>query len=399
MPGWFIAFRRPARGRVVTSTGKQEVNHLAIAADGSVYFSANGTARRATPPAKSSGSGGGVNLPSLQLNTADASELVRALLVANSPFTASGSGREDASSNQVWRIDTGLFAQPIWGTHEPILTLDVRQNQAYVGTGSEGYLYQVNERGQATRLLRVESSALSATLFLDSDRMMLASSNPAKLYTVGDPGSSTGIYESHVIDSGLFAKWGAVQVGTDGHVSVRTRTGNTPQPDQTWNPWVEVAGNAHTSSPPARFLQFELSIASGEVNRVEVFYQCRNVAPHVSQVEILPVGMAYTAIVLPDTPPQPKTAEQLLTEASQSDVDYMTHPVKRYQPVAGHGMRTATWKATDLNGDQLRYTVSYRSADQSQWKVLTRNLSEPGFQLGYDGMAGWPLLPAGQCHG
>ncbi|MDE1169667.1 MAG: hypothetical protein PW734_00415 [Verrucomicrobium sp.] len=376
----------------LVSTGRQEVDRIVVLPDGVVYFSAAGSPRASAP--RDGGSKGGGNKDGLPPSLVAGSENRPAPSGPRlpKPTFAGGQLDEGNTASQVWRLDASLYPQAIWSTPETILTLDRDGEGVRVGTASNGALYRLDARGRATQVLKLNGPSLTAAA-PDKAGFSLASSNPARVYRLEDsrPMRDPGVYESDVVDSHGFAQWGALRAeGTGLNAFLFTRSGNTPRPDKSWYPWVPLR-DALSASPPARYFQFKIEIATGTVDRVDLSYLPKNLPPKIAQVEILPPGVGYAAVEPPQPPPQARSAEQILLSA-------VSGPEEggfagngggniRYQPSFARGYRTAVWKASDPNRDTLRYALYYRSTADSAWRELAKDLD--GTVFSWDA-SGWP---------
>ncbi len=378
--GYLYRITRQGEGVVLNNSGRQEVNQIVVAPDGTIFFSAVGTA-------KSSGTSG-------MTKTSATSALagLRALLAVAGESDGSGSGKSGGSSNtpgngskgknvpvvsQLFRLDASLFAAEIWHSSETILTLAYRGGNVYAGTGGDGYLYSITPRGEVTRLLKVEGETVSAMALLGEERFVLATSNPSKLFLAGGSRHGmVGVYESDVIDSGSFARWGSVNLKSQGRVEILSRSGNTPKPDKSWYEWTLLKDD-HVQSVPARYLQVQLRLQDASVDRVDAVYLPVNSPPHISRVEVLEPGVGYLAIVPAPPQPQAKTAEQLLANVGKPDSETgMASLPVRFQPNLQRGLRTVVWKATDPDGDALTYTI-YQSRDlKGPWRLLAKDYKD-----------------------
>jgi hypothetical protein len=375
------------QGIALFSTGQQEINRIAVHPEGTIYFSANGTSK--SPSSKASA-------PSPRTSPAAA---MRSLLSVggeegegSKPASAGGGSTVSAKpggggSSTLYRLDSSLYAQVLWQSKDTILTLDLIQGQLFAGTSGEGYFYRISERGDATRLFKVEADSITAVANAADGQWVVATSNPSRLFRVGGRRRDPGVYESDVVDSGTFARWGALALKSRGTVQVRTRSGNTPKPDKSWYPWIAPRGD-QTQSPPARYLQVELQISEGTLDRLEVVYLPKNLRPSVDNLEILPAGTGYIAIVPPPQPAQAKGADQLLSQALKGESGGGTFSLMpRFQPVEGRSFRTVVWKATDPNGDELAYQLYYRPETNEKWRLLAKDQRETVFS--WD-TSGWP---------
>jgi hypothetical protein len=359
---------------VLAGTEKEEVNQIQMAADGAIYFTATGTAKvaSASPVA-----------PEKKSSNADNSIVqLRDLLVTDGQHAGGDSlaaGGEDmggAGMSRLYRLDASLYPRILWETKETILSLtwNDRDATAIVGTGNQGYVCAVTPHGDGTRLGKVDSDSITA-MTTTGAWTILGTSNPGKLFRLGSETSRPGIYESDVIDSGSFARWGAVTLGASdpGSVKIVTRSGNTAKPDKTWYPWLDT-NNGESQSPPARYLQVQLQIDGGTVDKLDACYLPKNLPPHIDMVRVLPVGTGYVPLQSPPSVPSPRSADQLLTASDKPDTD--AKPMTRWQVNNAHGLRTVTWRATDPNDDELTYAVSWRKQGETTWHELAKDLRE-----------------------
>ena len=366
---------------VLAASGRQEVNRIVLgpSQSNSVYFTATGPAAQANGEAKAS----------------DATSALKAALLsiaqngAKAAAAPLGGGGNGPSVSQVWRLDASLDPQLLWSTSESILTLDPDPDGGVrVGTGGDGYLYRVDDRGHATRLLKLDGPSITATADGGTDgAFVLASSNPPQLYRLGRPGErrEAGVYESPVIDSKGFAHWGSLRGEGSGSFRFETRSGNTPLPDKSWYPWTALRDD-HAQSPEARYFQFRIELSTGTVDRVLFAYLPKNTAPKVDEIYILAPGVGYVSAPPAAQAAQAKTSDQLLQAAENGGDDHPA-PATRYQPLEARGYRTAIWKAEDAEDDDLVYDLYFRSENEKEWHLLSKDDTETVFS--WDS-SGWP---------
>ena len=328
---------------VLDDTGHEEINQLLSLPDGTVYFTATGSA-------KAIGAPGGLK------KAQDASAPPADTNAASSLYCLSAAGDP----------------REIWSTKDTILSAALSNGRLLLGSTANGALFSVLPHGESTRLARIDSDSITALASAGSNTIV-ASSNPARLFAVGSGTAQPGVYETSLVDSGSFAQWGAVSADASdgGAVKIFTRSGNTALPDKTWYDWVEAAGG-QAKSAPARYLQLRLEITRGTVDRITAYFLARNQPPHIEEVRILPVGRGYQPAPASALPPLPQTAAQLLSGGSEPDVKTAMH----YVSSDAHGMRTLIWKASDPNGDDLTYNISWRKKGESAWHDLARDLTE-----------------------
>lgn len=334
---------------VLAATGREEVNQIRVRADGTIYFTGTGTAKETS----------GVDTAK-KAATSD---------------SATPPPKPDTGVSGLYRLDATLYPELIWPSKDTILSFvwNEQDNSALAGTGTDGYTYEITPHGEATRLCKIDSDSVTAMASAGGDTI-LATSNPGRLFRIGHTKSQPGIYESNVIDSEGFARWGAITLDASNGdaVKILTRSGNTAKPDKTWYPWVDATGG-QAQSAPARYMQMQLQIGEGTVDKIDACYLPKNQPPHIDTVKILPVGTGFTSTQAAPLPPLPHSPNQL---ASGEDLNDPPPPV-RWLAVEGHGLRTVVWKASDPNGDDLTYNVSWRKRGETAWHDLAKNLSEP----------------------
>ncbi len=80
------------------------------------------------------------------------------------------------------------------------------------------------------------------------------------------PYTSTGSFDSRVLDAGSAVDWGALSwssvtpAGTSAALSVRT--GNSPNPDGSWSAWSPVAASGNPIGATSRYLQYRVDMQS-----------------------------------------------------------------------------------------------------------------------------------------
>jgi len=333
---------------VLAGTGREEVNQIRVRADGTIYFTGTGTAKETSSVA-----------PAKKAATTDSTP---------------APSKPDTGVSGLYRIDSSLYPELIWSSKDTVLSFawDEQDNRALAGTGTDGYTYAITPHGEATRFCKIDSDSVTAMASAGGDTI-LATSNPGRLFRIGQAKSNPGIYETDVIDSESFASWGAVTVDASSPASLKimTRSGNTSKPDKTWYPWLEAHGG-QSQSQPARYLQVQLQIGEGTVDKIDACYLAKNQPPHIDTVKILPVGTGFTPTQAAPLPPLPHSPTQL---ASGEDLNDPPPPV-RWLATSAHGLRTMVWKASDPNGDDLTYTVSWRKRGEEGWHDLAKNISD-----------------------
>lgn len=271
-----------------------------------------------------------------------------------------------------------------------------------LGTGENGILLEVDSRGNETLLARLDERQINNVKYVSRDRIIVATSNPGAVYVFSSEPVKSGMYTSRVLDARGISSWGAFRViskpAYKARTSCFTRTGNTQNVTPTWSDWEPIRENK-VASPPSRFIQWKCELTMGEqdvpmVTSVEISYMPTNLPPRITQVKMLPPGPPRKAPPPParsDTPGGAsnlmESAQEFLQQAMASTVGGMGEglegseempPPDQYPPrpptALRPGLRTITWKASDPNRDQLKYTLFYRMLGESNWRLLKDNL-------------------------
>ncbi len=365
---------------VLLTTGREEIPAIAVAANGDIHAAAVGP--RATMPS-SPPRGAARNAPQI------ASRGLVTVSTSDEPSPPSGENQEERRApsrvterggSELFRISGGYHPRSIWQSEEVIYALAPDGDGVRIATGPNGNLYRIDAEGRTEHTARIASD-VAAALAVTPERTWIAATDASTILAFPNGQARRGRYLSETIDSKLSADWGSLRVSGSGRWSVRTRSGNTPNPDVSWYPWVQLQASA-VQSPPARYLQFEITLESGEVDRVELFYQPRNQPPVVDSLKVLDPGVGYEMLSQPAQPPQPQTPDQLVKSGGTS----RQNP-DRYQPVARPGMRTIAWQASDPNNDELLFSVEIREEKSKRWETLIGETRESVFS--WD-TSGWP---------
>ncbi|MBV9760195.1 MAG: hypothetical protein JO340_06505 [Acidobacteriaceae bacterium] len=309
-------------------------------------------------------------------------------------FSASVTGGSD-----LYRIEKDGFAERIWNSSSDLIyaiAFDA-SGKPIIGTGNKGVVYRIDSPQLSTELLNTPPTQVTAFLPGPHGVIYAATGNVGNLYSIGPAIEMSGTLESEVLDANDFARWGKAHLTANlrsGAATLETRSGNLNNPENSWSPWSKVPLSplgGQIASPPARFLQYRLTLACGakdespevsapEVSAVDIAYLPRNIAPRVNQIEIAPFNYrqapsafslersampsgAPTTLSLPAVG-QHKAASVLAPE-SPSGASTLQY---------SKGYITVRWNANDPNTDPLLYKVELRRQNDSFWRVLKDKL-------------------------
>ncbi len=271
-----------------------------------------------------------------------------------------------AEGNAVYRIDPAGFVQPVFRDSVMILKLaaehtDDGGHRLLIATGVEGQVFRVDpESGERSVVLDLEPTNVPALNVADDGTVMLGTADAATLVTLEPGVAKRGTFTSKPMDAKQISLWGTfnltAEVPAGASITVETRSGNLADPEAAaWSKWSAAAvfmPDADASplapreikidSPPARFLQYRLTLtsngqASPSVGKVELAYVMPNLRPAVDSIK---AGYPETK---GDQPPA--TAMKI------------------------------EWQATDGNGDRLLYQLEYQPAGSTKWLNLADELT------------------------
>jgi hypothetical protein len=369
----------------------REIHALSLAPDGSLYalaLSDAATGPRAsstTTTTVSSATSGGTVTGTV---TTDDGTSQSVALGAQTQANARSRNELTGARSAVFRIAADGGSDVLWSSQTVTAfsgAASPRGAGVLVGTSDKGRIYSVTDDGRDTLLLQSSEDQISSFVVRGAD-VFVASSNQGKLFRLGAEQAAEGTYESPVRDAKFVASWGRVWWRGRGQVELQTRTGNTERPDMTWSDWstpYRDPSGAGVSSPRARFIQWRavLRPAGGTDPRIEyvsLSYLPRNVAPEVLQIQVLPVGISLQSAVQVQVDPN---IEASGLDPSLIGPQVQIPPRRAFQ----RGAVSLQWQAEDRNGDQLLYTVYYRSVGETTFHLLKENLRDNFFSV--DGAA------------
>ena len=397
-PGRIFRISRDGKAFVLLDSPFKEIHAIRIADDGTIYAAAfSGT------PGGEDRSAPSINAPSAPEPRApvpSVSAEITAITVVDASSSPSGgatssNGRSRNPKGAIYRIRPDGLWDTLWEAADdwPFDLLIENGGSLLVGTGKEGKMFRLSgDPARATLVARAAARQVTSLIRDGSGRIVAATSNPGKVFTLASTRASLGTYDSDIRDAGTVATWGAIRwraAAKPGEVEVFTRTGNTATPDETWSPWSKAytaeAGEKITS-PNARYLQWRSVLkatagAQGPIlTSVTTAYLPRNLRPVVSSITVHPPGTVFQRPFSTGeleiagfedntsdgrSPSQPNTSS-----ASSSTPPTPALGRKVYQK----GLQTFVWKADDDNDDRLQYDVFYRREGETAWKPLKRGL-------------------------
>jgi hypothetical protein len=268
----------------------------------------------------------------------------------------------DSSSSTHWVAPQGL-----------VFALAPDGDALWAATGSRAALYRIDARGRGTTLWN-EPDGQATALARVGDAFRVATSAPARLLTVR-PGDGGGTVASPVLDAKKIARWGRLWWDGAGTPRLRTRSGNTAEPDTTWTGWATPREGGAVASPAARYLQWEAALEGADrVRSITVAWGEENQRPRIEEFLVYPVpGKFYEGEL--NVRRDPVTQELPDGRKVQFNTDVPRRGAAEALPPWAQGLRPMSWKASDPNGDDITYRLAVRQRGTTAWMPLAAGLS------------------------
>lgn len=289
--------------------------------------------------------------------------------------------RPDGEGNAIYRISPEGFVTEVFRESAMILKLiedPFTPGQMLVATGNEGEIYRVNPKSEETIILAdLEPQQVSAVFDGPDGQVWLGTSNPATLLGLEAGYALEGLYTSPVMDAGQISLWGRLElIGAlppNTTIAIQTRSGNVEDPEKAaWSDWSEPHNLPSTlsakpsepwvasvDSPPARFLQYRLTLG-GDGQNTPV------------------VGWVQAHYVLPNLKPVVRSI-QASYEEQNSDGPVSQTQAAQNLDIGKNSILNVKWEASDPNGDQLLYTLEYQPTGSDIWLRLAKDLEDKSY--------------------
>jgi hypothetical protein len=405
-PGGYVLRITPqGKSFVLFQTSKREVTALAER-NGVLYAAAAGARQPAlTVPAPNAPKTPAVAGASTAVKLPAGKQAAAASVPSSLPPAAPAAA---LAGSDFYRIESDGSAEKWWASPSDVIYAIGFDGHGLplLGTGNKGIVYRVDSATLSTQLLTAPPTQVTAFLGGQDEVLYAVTGNVGKLYAIGPGYEKNGNLESEVLDVDSFAYWGRAHLlgnFVNGKAELSTRSGNVHRPQKNWSDWTAVPmspAGGQIASPPARFLQYRLTLTSGPqgespvLSSVQLAYLPKNIAPVVRAIEIADAN--YRASTSPSflernvnssgsplsltLPPigQRNNAQVQLSGAPGLTVQY------------AKGYVTVRWEATDENNDSLKYKVEIQAEGENVWRLLKDSVEDK--YLSFDGSA----LPDGK---
>jgi hypothetical protein len=373
-----------------------EISSIYLDANGIGWASAVSNVLPSAAPAKTPAKPAGTQQQSGAASSGEAKKEAEATPSVDVSFSFDDSAATAAAqsgASEVYRIDTDGFVETVRKfEREMVYGVSGGSNGAVLlATGPNGRVYEL--RGNEVALLGATPEKQIVSISNAGNSTLITTTNTGAVYRMEPRPSTTAEFRSSAKDVERFSRFGNYRVEgrniANGNIAVAFRSGNTRTPDATWTSWsaAQTTLEGHVPSPPARYLQWKLTMPKpsqdAAIDGVSVAYVNRNVAPSIDSVAVQDPAVVFISSAYPSSPQ--------VVEATNPDeygiFSSLDNPRERAAADPGKrmfrkGYRTVTWRATDDNGDSLRYSVSFRSKGTGNWLRLRDNIEET--QVNFD---------------
>ncbi len=291
----------------------------------------------------------------------------------------------------LYRVSADGGGQPIWSSQRetPFALARTTDRHLLVATGDLGRIHRLDERGRESMLLEIPSEQASALAPTSDGGVLVGGTTNARLVLLGSDALDRGIYLTEAFDAGGVAEWGRMtweaELPRGAEVRVLVRAGNTDDPDTTWTEWIEIVGRraaaAEPRLPPSRWFQARVELEASRAGEspllrsLELFFLARNRAPRIESVTVQPAGVVWSQVLVQSARPRgPVVADDPVSRKAVQSLE--GHGSKSIRKSFELGVRTATWKAEDPDGDTLTYTVEVRHEGGTAWLPLVVDIED-----------------------
>lgn len=293
-----------------------------------------------------------------------------------------------SGSAELYRISPDGYVDPVRKFERELIyaITGAADGTLYIATGPQGRVYRYADNELALIAAVPEKQLVSFGGDGSGSTIFATTTNSGAVYKLTPGTGGKGEFRSAVKDTGRFSAFGQFRtVGSNlsKGATVSFRSGNTSTPDDTWSGWsAPVAAEAgRVSAPPARYVQMKIN-GSGDVSvdSISVAFVNRNVAPQIDSFTVADPAVVFLSGNYPVAPQvvEATSPDEYGIFTSLDEAVDRNAPGKKY---FRRGYRTVSWKASDPNGDLLRYTVHFRRNGSEQWLRLRENFDETQFNF------------------
>lgn len=284
----------------------------------------------------------------------------------------------------------------VFQTDDPfILSLStIDKDNVYVGTGNEGHLYRLNLKEETATLTQLPANQI-LDIVKRGQKFFLSTGSPGAVFSLDESLVAEGTFESTINDIGTTGTWGRVWIELDApadtSIAISTRSGNTPNPDNTWATWTPAFSTLPhaVESPAGRYIQYMAKLTKSEkakegpsLREVNISYIPPNREPEITEIKIFPEPQQRQAAApqqqqqgnQPGAPPNAQKPPQPPPPPPPPQRNIIVGTIR------SAGTILIRWKAADPDNDPLRSTLHFRRLPAEHWTLLEEEIAGPEFK-------------------
>src|SRR6201996_8043425 len=283
------------KGLVIYNAPKREITALAESPDGRLYVAAVGEKTKSSLPP----------LPVQGVAVATATITI----ITPGSVQASNSNGLIPEGSQIDELSPLGAPRKLWAAREDVVyALHSTPQGLLAATGNRGRIYRIQEDGTYWDLAHA-ATGQAQSFAAAPDGLYVGTSNTGRLYKLATQPVAQGTYLSDVLDSGVFSRFGRMEVNADGSAGsyeIFARSGNVENPERNWSEWRKINPNTGPSGvPSARFVQWKAVIDPGaKVDSVGINYLPANIPPVVDEIAVEPGARATQSTAQSGQPQQ-----------------------------------------------------------------------------------------------
>jgi hypothetical protein len=205
-----------------------------------------------------------------------------------------------AGDNAVYRLEADGIPREVLRVKALVHALAWVDDRLLVGTGPDGQLFEVRDRGNETApVARLDRGQILALLAEADGGVIMGTGDPGSVVRLSSGFSAEGRLVSEIHDTKLLSRFGAISWRADRpaatSIKFQCRSGNVGEPDETWSAWSAEQSepqNAMSGAPPGRFIQYRARLVSTdptrtpELHSVALSYRTGNLAPEITRLDV-----------------------------------------------------------------------------------------------------------------
>jgi hypothetical protein len=379
-----------------------EISSIYVDANGIGWAAAASNVLPAAAPAKTQGKGGtqqqsGTASTTQGGATTEQKKEGEGASTVEVSFSFDDSSTNAAASQpgtaEVYRIDSDGFVQTVRKFEREMVyaVSGTADGRVLLATGPNGRVYEL-QNGELSLTGTIPEKQV-VSISSANGTTLVTTTNAGAVYRMEGRSAATPEFRSVAKDVERFSRFGNYRIEgrnlNPGTVAIAFRSGNTRTPDSTWSAWTlpQAALEGNIGAPAARYIQWKVTMqkaaADAAIDSVNVAYMNRNVAPQIDALSVADPAVVFISSAYPSAPQ--------VVEATNPDeygiFSSIDNPRERASADQGKrvfrkGFRTVGWRASDDNGDSLRYTLSFRQKGSDRWLRLRENIEET--QMNFD---------------